>query len=115
MATITPTSLQSLTSVAVAETTLDGNDTFTYKPNVTQYLILRNGTGGALAPNITGADATSQSVDGVGSVDLSGGFTMPSIADGTTVVLELRDIRSYLSGTIAMTSSTGLVASLLEV
>ena len=115
MATITPTSTQALGSVAVTETTLDGTDDFVYTPGTTKYLILRNGTGGPLTPNIDGDGATTQLAPGVGNVDISGGFTFPSIADGATVVIDLDRIRSYLAGTIAMTGGTGLVATLLEV
>ena len=115
MATIAATSLKSIAPVTVTETTLDGTDTFTYDASKKQYLILRNPTAGALTPNIDGDGATTQYAVGVGNVDLTGGFTFASIGVGDVVVTDLDDIKSYLSGTIAMTGGTGLVASLLEV
>lgn len=115
MATIAATSLSSIAPVTVTETTLTGTDTFTYNPNVKQYLILRNDTAGALTPNIDGDGATTRYVEGVGNVVLTGGYTFASIGAGETVVVDLVDIKAYLAGTIAMTGSTGLVASLLEV
>lgn len=115
MATITPTSLTAIAPVTVTETTLAGTDDFTYNAAKTQLLILRNGTGGALTPNITGDEATTQYVAGIGNVDVSGGYDFASIADGDTVVLDLADIKGYLAGTISMTGGTGIIASLLEV
>lgn len=115
MATITATSLSSIGPVTVTETTLDGNDTFTHDASKKQYLVLRNDTAGALTPNIDGDGATTQRVTGVGSIDLTGGYTFASIGVGETVIVDLADIKSYLAGTIAMTGGAGLVASLLVV
>jgi hypothetical protein len=115
MATIAATSLSSIAPVTVTETTLTGTDTFTYRADVKQYLILRNDTAGALTPNIDGDAASTQYFPGVGNVDLTGGYTFASIGVGETVIVDLDDIKSYLAGTIAMTGGTGLVASLLEV
>lgn len=115
MATIAATSLTSIDPVTVTETTLDGTDTFTYNASKTQYLVLRNDTAGALTPNIDGDGATTQHVSGVGTVDLTGGYTFASIGIGDTVIVDLADIKAYLAGTIAMTGGTGLTASLLEV
>lgn len=115
MATITPTSLTSIAPVTVTETTLTGTDDFIYNAAKTQLLILNNGTGGPLAPNITGDAATTQYVAGIGNVDVSGGYDFASIADGDVVVLDLADIKGYLAGDITVTGGTGIVASLLEV
>ena len=114
MATIVKTSLSSAESV-VTETTLDGvDDTFVYDGSKGGLLILTNDTAGALTPVITGADATTISVSGVGEIDLSAGYTMAEIADGTVVTLKVNNISQYLKGTITITGGTGLVAQYLE-
>lgn len=115
MATIAATDMIANSEVAVTETTLDGSsDTFTYNAGKNPVLVFRNDSGGALTPVIDGDGGTTRSVAGLGSVDVSGGFTFGEIADGDTVAIRLNTISSYLQGTITITSGTGLVASLLE-
>tara|TARA_R110000868_G_scaffold25149_3_gene98216 strand:+ start:1799 stop:2143 length:345 start_codon:yes stop_codon:yes gene_type:complete len=98
---------------AVTATTLGASDTFVYVPLSRQLLLLSNDTGGSLTVTIDGAGATTQSVSGVGSVDLSGGFSTGAIATGTVKAIPLDSIKSYLVGTIAVTGGTGIVARLL--
>lgn len=115
MATIAATDAQGTGAVAVTETTLDGTlDTFTYRGSVNQTLTLRNATAGALTPTIDGDGASTVSVAGVGSVDISAGYSTGSIAAGDVVTIKTETIREYLSGTITITGGTGLVATLLE-
>jgi hypothetical protein len=100
---------------SVTETTLTGtSDTFTYREGVGQILILRNATGGALSPVIDGASGTTVPVKGIGSVSVASGYTVGSIAAGAVKAIQTDTIREYLKGTIAITTATGLVASLLE-
>lgn len=114
MADILPTNIRSVGSKALVETTLTGTDTLTYTPNRGQILVLRNPTAGALSPVIDGAGGTTVVKPGIGSVDVSGGFTgIGSIAAGESAVLPLDPISDYLVGAIAVTGATGLVASLL--
>lgn len=112
MATIASTTMTG-GRVTVTETTLTASDTFTYVPNGRQILVLRNGTGGALTVTIDGAGASTVPVPGVGSLDISGGFSTGSIAAGATAVIQLDSIKAYLAGTIAVTGGTGISASLL--
>ena len=113
MATIIETVLSGQGVVAVTETTLDGaSDTFTYEGGVRQRLILRNATAGALTPVIDGDGATTVTVPGIGQVDVSGGFSVGSIAVGDVVSINTDTIKEYLSGTIDITGGTGLVAIL---
>ena len=114
MATIVATSMQGAGKRAVTLTTMTASDTLTYKPNQGQILILRNITAGALTPIIDGADATTIPVRGVGSVDVSAGYAVGSIAAGAEVAIPLDTIQAYLVGVIAITGGTGLSASLLE-
>lgn len=115
MATIVATNVKANGTVAVTETTLTGTlDTFTYKTGVNQTLVFRNATAGALTPVLDGASSTTVPVAGVGSIDVSAGFSVGSIAAGAVKSIQTDSIYAYLQGTIAITGGTGLVATLLE-
>lgn len=111
MATITPTSMTGSGDRQVAVTILGASDTFAYSPG--SVLVLNNITAGALTPNITGDEATTVSVRGVGSVDVSAGYDLASIAADESVAIPLDTISSYLTGTIAVTGADGIEAQLL--
>jgi len=112
MPAITATKISSTGVVTATETTLNATDSFVYTAGASKYLILRNPTGGALSPVIDGDGATSEYLPGVGSVTTSGGYAVGSISAGAVKVIDLDAIKSYLKGTIAVTSGTGLVAIL---
>jgi len=116
MATITPTSLSGPGVRAVTELTLGASDTFVYdsgKPN--SLLYLRNPTGGALSPTITGSTASASiTVSGYGVVSAAGGYAVGSIAAGGARVIPLDTIKLYLDGTITITGGSGIVASFLQ-
>lgn len=115
MATIVATNANVAGVAAVTETTLTGTlDTFTYRSGVNQTLVLRNATVGALTPVIDGAGATTIAITGVGTIDLSAGFSVGSIAAGAVKSIRTESIGQYLAGVIAITGGTGLVATLLE-
>jgi hypothetical protein len=114
MPTITATTLTGLGKRAVTLTTLNGTDSFVYDESKTPILILHNPTAGAISPVIDGNGGTTFSVPGIGSVDVSGGYAVGSIAAGACVAVPLVTIREYLRGTIAITGGTGLTAALLE-
>ena len=114
MATIAPTSLGGSGQRTMTRTTLTGTaDTFTYSKGAV--LVLENPTGGALSPTITGASASASiPVPGYGSVSAAGGYAVGSIAAGAARVIPLDSIAAFLSGAIAITGGTGLVAALLN-
>jgi len=115
MATIVATDIKGGGVKTITETTLTGTaDTFTYKPTVNQTLVFRNATVGALTPVIDGSGATSVSVNGIGSIVLSAGYSVGSIAAGEVKSINTNAIYEYLAGTIAITGGTGLVCTLLE-
>lgn len=115
MATITPTDMKAAGAVDTTTTTLDGSsDTFAYNPGKEPVLIFNNTTAGAISPVITGSGATEYVCEGVGPIDLSGGFNVGSIAAGASVTIRLRSIDHWLRGTIDITSGTDLEAQLLE-
>lgn len=113
MATIAKTSIGGTGARPATETTMTASDTFAYAPNSGMVLILRNPTAGALSPVIDGDGGASVPVRGVGSVDVSAGYAVGSIAAGAAVAIPLDSISAYLQGTIAITGGTGLVAVLL--
>ena len=114
MATVTATSISVNGNVAMAETTLGASDTFAFTRGKTKLLILRNATGGSLTVTIDGDGATTQLATGVGSIDLTSGFSTGAIGAGIVHIIPLDSIASYLAGTIAMTGGTGIIASILE-
>lgn len=115
MATITETIGSGLGAVALTQTTLTGTaDTFTFREGTGQILILRNDTAGELTPVIDGAGGTTVPVAGLGVVSVASGYTVGAIAAGAAVSIPLDSISKYLKGVIAITSATGIVASLLR-
>jgi hypothetical protein len=95
----------------VTETTLNGTDSFVYGTG--DRLILRNPTGGSISPVIDGDGGTTVAVAGIGDVSVASGYAVGAIAAGAIVTIDLDTIREYLQGTIAITSGTGLIASIL--
>lgn len=114
MATITATSMTGSGSRAITVTTATASDTFNYRAGVKQTLVIYNDTGSPITPNIDGDGGTTVPVSGVGSVDVSGGYDVPSIADGATAAIPTDTISAYLSGTIAVTGADGAELHLLE-
>jgi hypothetical protein len=115
MAVITPTSTISNTEVEATITTLGASDTFTYTAGKTKFLVINNVTAGALTPNIDGDGATTAYLAGYGAVDLTGGYTLGSIAADEVFVLPLDAIRHYLQGVITVTGGDDAEAYILEV
>lgn len=115
MATIASVDTKSLEPVSITKTTLGASDTFTYVKGVTKYLVIENGTAGALTPNIDGDGATTGYLSGVGEIDLTGGYTFDSIGAGENVILDLDQISAYLQGTIDVTGGDGADAYIIEV
>lgn len=114
MATILPTKADGSGVVTVVETTMTASDTFTYKQNSRQRLVLTNDTAGALTPVIDGAGSSSENIDGIGAVDVSGGFSVGSMAIGAVVSINTDSIRAYLKGVIEITGASGITAVLME-
>lgn len=116
MALLNPTALAAGGVRTVTELTLTASDTFVYdagRPG--SILYLRNPTGGALSPTITGSTASASiAVAGFGSVSAATGLAVGSIPAGAARVIPLDSIRLYLDGTITITGGAGLVASFLQ-
>jgi hypothetical protein len=114
MANIVATSMQGAAARAVARTTMTSSDTLTFNAGRNALLVLDNTTAGALTVLIDGSGGTTVPVAGIGSVDVSAGYSTGSIAAGAIVAIPLDSISAYLQGVIAITGGVGIKASLLE-
>lgn len=113
MAAITKTAMTGSGARTLTETTMTSSDTLVFSANTRMVLCLRNPTAGALTPVIDGAGGSTVAVAGIGSVDVSGGYSVGSIAAGAAVSIPLDTISEYLRGTVTITGGTGLVATLI--
>lgn len=114
MPAITATSMLGSGVRTVTETTLNGTDSFTFVPTRHPVITFRNPTAGALSPTIVGSLATVVNVAGLGSVSVSGGFAVGSIAAGALRAVPLNTIHEFLKGDITITAGTALIATLEE-
>jgi len=115
MAAITATLMTGFGVRAMSELTLSASDTLPFEPGAPGgVLILRNPTGGALSPTITGSLAsTAIPVDGYGTVSAAS-YAVGSIPAGQARVIPLDSIKKYLEGVVTITGGVGLVASYLR-
>lgn len=98
---------------AAAISTLSASDTITFKPGRKQLLVLRNTTAGLLTVTIDGADGTTVTVPGIGSVSVAAGLAVP-VAAGVSVAIVLQSISSYLQGVVTLTGASTLTAQLFD-
>lgn len=116
MATIAKTNMTAAGVVTVLSTTMTASDTFVYDPSKRAFLELRNPTGGPLSPVIVGSANAAVFVPKLGVVPVVGGYTGIGAIPATTgrVCIELSSIELWLKGTITVTGSTGLIATIYE-
>lgn len=105
MAEITKTSLSGGGTKTATVTTLGASDTFTYSSG--DILHIENVTAGAITPNLDGDGSTTVALPGVGSIDVSGGYTTDSIGIGAKAVIPLDSVSAYLKGTVTVTGGDG--------
>jgi hypothetical protein len=113
MAVIAATSARQHGPFTIAETTLGASDTFTRDERFTQFLVLRNPTGGSLSLLIDGDGGGNVNAPGLGVVNVGSGITI-TVAAGATRWVNLATIEQYLQGTIALTGASGMVAALIN-
>lgn len=112
MPALVATSMQGVGVRASSRVTLTATgNTFTYTPG--SFLLLHNGTAGALSPVIDGDAGTTIDVNGLGTVSVASGYAVGSIAANAQVLIPLDSIQFFLRGTVDITTGTGLVATLL--
>jgi hypothetical protein len=114
MATLNNTSIKAGGIIVPTENTLTASDVLIWDQNTPgAILVLRNLTGGALSPVITGSTANAAlPVAGYGPVSAAS-LAVSSIAAGASRIIPLDSRREYLQGTITITGGTGLVATIL--
>ena len=98
------------TAVAVPSTTIAGTVSLAYRAGIGQVLVIDNKSASAISPRITGRQATSVDVKGLGDVELSGGYSVGSIAAGAAVAIKLDNVRHWLTGQIELSGASGAVA-----
>ena len=113
MAVLTKTTTQGVGARTATVTVASASDTFAFSKGTSQILILNNITAGALTPNLVGSAATDVGVPGYGTLDVSGGYTTPSVAAGAQVVIPLDSISSFLTGEVTVTGADGMEVVLL--
>lgn len=118
MATVTSTNINGAGAIALTTVALNGSsDTFTLTTasGELQMLYLHNPTGSPISPTITGdAASAAYPVGGAGTVDLSGGYAVGAVAAGESVLISTDTISRYLTGTITISSGSGLEAIVME-
>lgn len=97
-----------------AEATLTASDTITIAPGKEQLLVLRNGTAGSLTATIDGADGTTASIPGLGSVSVAAGYPIV-VAAGASKAVRLASISLYCQGVVSITGATGMKATLFDI
>jgi len=92
-----------------------GDATFTFLQNTNPLLIINNMSDEIRDINISGKNAKSKVVSGIGDVDLSRGYNAGEILPHGSVAIPLNSICAYFDGKISLTSNgQGVTASLLE-
>lgn len=115
MPIIASNSLNSPVPVTLTQTTLTASDTLTYNEASSQTLFLQNSTGSPVTVTVDGAGApTAFAPGGIGkTLDLSAGLPIVVPANGA-VAVQLRNIKRYLAGVIAVTGGVGVTAWIVE-
>jgi hypothetical protein len=94
-------------------TTLSASDTITYNNGKKQLLVFRNTTAGSLTVTIDGADGTTVTVPGVGTVSVAAGLPIV-VGIGLSVAVVLSTISAYCQGVVTLTGASGLTAQLFD-
>lgn len=115
MAAITSINAGQVGAFASEPTVLTASDTITIAAGKKQLAVFRNGTGGALNPIIDGAGGSTVNAGqlGLGSVDVSAGYTF-ALAAGATKAVVLGTISAYCQGVVTITGGTGISLTLFD-
>ncbi len=114
MATLTNTSKSVSGPFDPTKTILGASDVLTYTSGQNAELIMYNITASPVVVTIDGSTVTTVAVPGAGAttVSLAAGLAITVPANGFTVV-RCDTISAYLSGTIAVTGGTGVIACVI--
>lgn len=108
MADLLQTTLKVKGATDVVLNLLDDNETFVYQPDGNQVMIIHNVTGSAISPLLMG-DAASAAfkVQGIGTIDLTGGYAVGSIEAGEAVTIPLESVRHWIAGISSIVNAAG--------
>lgn len=111
MATLTNTSKAVLGPFTPTKTILGASDVITYNALTAQELIMYNITASPVDVTIDGAGVTTVAVPNAGAttVSLAAGLVVTVPANGFQIV-RLDTISAYLTGVVALTGGTGVIA-----
>lgn len=101
--------------VLVPATTITGVVSLAYRRGIGQVLVIKNESASSINPVITGRQAGDLTVEGLGEIDLSGGFDVGAIAAGATVAVKLDNVRRWLTGQVELSGAVGAVAFITTV
>lgn len=113
MAAITSINARQAGAFAAAISTLSSDDTITFDSGKKQLLVFRNTTGGSLTVTIDGADGTTVTVPGIGSVSVAAGLAI-AVGAGLSVAVVLSTVREYCQGVVHLTGAATLTAQLFD-
>jgi hypothetical protein len=114
MATLTNLDATAAGFFAATPQTMTAADVLVFEQSKKQLLVLNNATAGSLTVVIDGADGTTVSVAGLGSVSVSGGLSV-TLAAGEVKACILTSIRHYLQGVVAVTGGAGIKAQIFNI
>jgi len=103
-----------LSETPIAETILGASDTLEFARDKRMTLILRNTSGGALTPTLDGSDDAPVFVPGLGFVNIANGYTLPSVADGDVVAINLDSIKEFCKGALTITGADAMTATCIR-
>jgi len=87
---------------------LDDNETFAYKQDADQVMIIHNTSGDTITPILKGTSASSAyKVSGLGELDLTGGYQIGDILDGESVIIPLESVRKWIAGISSIENGSG--------
>lgn len=101
--------------VSVYVFNLSSVDVLQFQPGEQQFLVIENSTGSAINPLIKGLSAPDDyNVQGLGEIDLSGGYPAGIIAAGASIAIPLHNIHRWLEGSIELTGAAGAKAYIVN-
>lgn len=106
MAAITNTTANGIGSFACNEQTLGSSDTITVDSTKRQLMVVRNATGSSVPLLIDGDGGTSVTINGLGAVTVSGGYTI-TIPAGESRAVILSSINHYTQGVVTLSGASG--------
>ena len=97
--------------VQVTVSTLGDTNSLVFQAGSNQMLVIENVTALPITPVITGLSAPDDfNVVGLGEIDLSNGYSLPSIPAGESRALPLQNIHRWLKGDVTVTGAAGAKA-----